>query len=104
MVLESGAITLGRAADNDWVLPDPERLVSSRHCVIQFKDGRFYLTDNSTNGVELVHAGICMRRGNSEPLMDGEVIRIGEYKIQARLESELPLALAGNPKRTASRR
>ncbi|UTL90859.1 type VI secretion system-associated FHA domain protein TagH [Pseudomonas fluorescens] len=97
MVLESGAITLGRAADNDWVLPDPERLVSSRHCVIQFKDGRFYLTDNSTNGVELVHAGIRMRRGNSEPLMDGEVIRIGEYEIQARLESELPLALAGQP-------
>ncbi|NIE75296.1 type VI secretion system-associated FHA domain protein TagH [Pantoea sp. Ap-967] len=86
MVLETGAITLGRATDNDWVLPDPERLVSSRHCVIQFKDGRPYLTDNSTNGVELVHAGIRMRRGNSEPLMDGEVIRIGEYEIQVRLD------------------
>lgn len=42
MRLETGAITLGRAADNDWVLPDPERLVSARHCVIQFKDGRYF--------------------------------------------------------------
>ncbi|CAG8865812.1 hypothetical protein PS627_01731 [Pseudomonas fluorescens] len=97
MVLETGAITVGRAADNDWVIPDPEKLVSSRHCVIQFKDGRYYLTDNSTNGVELVHAGIRMRRGNSEPLADGEVIRIGEYEIQARLDSAIAIPLAGQP-------
>ncbi|MFV3325630.1 type VI secretion system-associated FHA domain protein TagH [Pseudomonas sp. NY15372] len=94
-LLETGAITVGRAADNDWVLPDPERLVSSRHCVIQFKDGRYYLTDNSTNGVELVHAGVRLRRGNSEPLMDGEVIRIGDYEIQARIDSGLSVPIAG---------
>ncbi|QXH56376.1 type VI secretion system-associated FHA domain protein TagH [Pseudomonas maumuensis] len=94
-LLENGAISVGRAADNDWVLPDPERLVSSKHCVIQFKDGRYYLTDNSTNGVELVHAGIRLRRGNSEPLMDGEVIRIGDYEIQARIDSGLSIPFAG---------
>lgn len=97
MRLETGAITLGRAADNDWILPDPERLVSARHCVIQFKDGRYYLTDDSTNGVELVRAGIRLRRGNSEQLLDGEVIRIGEYEIQARIDANLPGALDGEP-------
>lgn len=97
MRLETGAITLGRAADNDWVLPDPERLVSARHCVIQFKEGRYFLTDDSTNGVELVRAGIRLRRGNSEQLLDGEVIRIGEYEIQARIEANLPGALEGEP-------
>ncbi len=97
MRLETGAITLGRAADNDWVLPDPERLVSARHCVIQFKDGRYYLTDDSTNGVELVRAGIRLRRGNSEQLLDGEVIRIGEYEIQARIDASLPGTLDGEP-------
>ncbi|MBK5002292.1 type VI secretion system-associated FHA domain protein TagH [Pseudomonas sp. S31] len=96
-LLETGAITVGRAADNDWVLPDPERLVSSRHCVIQFKDGRYYLTDSSTNGVELVHAGVRLRRGNSEPLMDGEVIRIGEYEIQARIDAGLSSSVGGAP-------
>ncbi|MDH0662684.1 type VI secretion system-associated FHA domain protein TagH [Pseudomonas sp. GD03858] len=94
-LLETGAISVGRAADNDWVLPDPERLVSSKHCVIQFKDGRYYLTDNSTNGVELLRAGIRLRRGNSEPLMDGEVIRIGDYEIQARIDCAVSVPLAG---------
>jgi len=84
--MDQGVMAIGRNSDNDWVLPDPERLVSSQHCVIQYKDGRYYLTDNSTNGVELVNAGIRMRRGNSEPLQDGELIRIGDYEIQARID------------------
>ena len=84
--LSQGSMAIGRSSDNDWVLPDPERLVSSQHCVIQYKDGRYYLTDNSTNGVELVNAGIRLRRGNSEPLQDGELIRIGDYEIQARID------------------
>ncbi|SEC70988.1 FHA domain protein [Pseudomonas saponiphila] len=85
-LMDQGMMAIGRSSDNDWVLPDPERLVSARHCVIQYKDGRYYLTDNSTNGVELVRAGIRMRRGNSEPLEDGEVIRIGDYEISARID------------------
>ncbi|QHF47730.1 type VI secretion protein [Pseudomonas sp. S35] len=84
--MNQGSMAIGRSSDNDWVLPDPERLVSSKHCVIQYKDGRYYLTDNSTNGVELVSAGIRMRRGNSELLQDGELIRIGDYEIQARID------------------
>lgn len=84
--MNQGAMAIGRSSDNDWVLPDPERLVSSQHCVIQYKEGRYYLTDNSTNGVELVKAGIRMRRGNSELLQDGELIRIGDYEIQARID------------------
>lgn len=85
-LMDQGMMAIGRSSDNDWVLPDPERLVSARHCVIQYKDGRYYLTDNSTNGVELVRAGIRMRRGASELLEDGEVIRIGDYEISARID------------------
>lgn len=84
--MDQGVMAIGRSLDNDWVLPDPERLVSSQHCVIQYKDGRYYLTDNSTNGVELVNAGIRLRRGNSELLQNGELIRIGDYEIQARID------------------
>ncbi len=94
--MNQGAMAIGRSAENDWVLPDPERLVSSQHCVIQYKDGRYYLTDNSTNGVELVKAGVRMRRGNSEPLQDGELIRIGDYEIQARIDFNVQ-AVASQP-------
>jgi type VI secretion system protein len=90
--MDQGVMAIGRSLDNDWVLPDPERLVSSQHCVIQYKDGRYYLTDNSTNGVELVNAGIRLRRGNSEPLQHGELIRIGDYEIQARIDFNVQAA------------
>ena len=87
--LEYGSMAIGRGPDNDWVLPDPARLVSTKHCLLQNRDGRYYITDSSTNGVELVKAGVRMQRGNSELLNHGEVIRIGEYEIQVALESSI---------------
>jgi type VI secretion system protein len=86
ITLGTGVMTIGRNRENDWVISDSERLVSSRHCVIQYRNGHYYLTDNSTNGVELANAGIRMRRGNSELLEDGELIRIGDYEILVRID------------------
>lgn len=98
--LNEGTIRIGRGPANDWVLPDPERLISSQHCVVQYRDGHYYLTDNSTNGVELVRAGLRMRRGSSERLVDGETFRIGDYEIQARIDSSFQLG-AGDAGRGA---
>src|SRR5581483_5446396 len=42
--------TIGRSADNDWVLPDPLRYVSAHHARVDFRNGRFMLVDLSTNG------------------------------------------------------
>ncbi|MEN0105805.1 MAG: type VI secretion system-associated FHA domain protein TagH, partial [Pseudomonas sp.] len=84
--LGEGTLTIGRGPENDWVLPDPERLVSSQHCTVQCRDGVYYLTDNSTNGVFLVQSAIRMRRGNSERLENGETIRLGEYDILVQLD------------------
>ena len=100
--MDNGVMAIGRSPENDWVLPDPERLVSSRHCVVQYKDGRYYLTDNSTNGVELVNAGIRLRRGNSEPLEDGELIRIGDYEIRVRISLDLSVGGIGSASADAS--
>ncbi|MGV8480889.1 FHA domain-containing protein, partial [Pseudomonas aeruginosa] len=77
--------------------PDPERLVSSRHCTILNRDGVYYLTDTSTNGVLLVNAGHRLRRGNSEPLQDGETVRLGEYDILVQLGHDIALPGSGNP-------
>ncbi|RTU70819.1 type VI secretion system-associated FHA domain protein TagH [Pseudomonas aeruginosa] len=96
-VLDQGQLTIGRGPDNDWVLPDPERLVSSRHCTILNRDGVYYLTDTSTNGVLLVNAGHRLRRGNSEPLQDGETVRLGEYDILVQLGHDIALPGNGNP-------
>lgn len=85
--LDRGELRIGRAPDNDWVLPDPERLVSSHHCTIQSRDGTYYLTDTSTNGVLLADAGVRLQRGNSEPLRDGEHLRLGDYELLVRIDA-----------------
>ena len=35
VVMRGGSVTLGRGDDNDVVLPDPDRMVSKHHCVIE---------------------------------------------------------------------
>lgn len=102
--LDRGELRIGRSAENDWVLPDPERLVSSQHCTIQFRDGTYYLTDTSTNGVMLAQSGVRLRRGNSEPLMDGEILKLGEYEILVQVQGmsmqpvgAAPISTGGDP-------
>ena len=35
-----GEFTIGRGPDNDWVLADPDRHLSKRHCVLAFRSGQ----------------------------------------------------------------
>ena len=63
---------IGRAHDNDWVLPDPQRYLSAHHARVQFRDGTYYLLDTSTNGVYINESADARsgRRG-AYPLRDG---------------------------------
>ena len=42
--------SIGRSAENDWVLPDDMRYVSGRHARIIFHKCRYLLQDTSSNG------------------------------------------------------
>jgi len=72
--------SIGRAQDNDWVLPDPDRFISSRHAAIAYRDTRYYITDVSLNGV-LVN-GHKLGQGNSTVLSDGDTLGFGEYEVR----------------------
>ena len=48
--LDGHGLVIGRAGHVDWTLPDPQALISSVHCEIDFNDGGYWLTDRSTNG------------------------------------------------------
>jgi type VI secretion system protein len=80
--------TIGRSADNDWVLPDPLRYVSAHHARVQFREGHFYLQDVSTNGVYVNDdmEPLAKRGSAGYRLASGDVLRIGEYHILAALE------------------
>ena len=83
--------TIGRSADNDWVLPDPLRYVSAHHARVQFRNGRFFLQDLSTNGVFVNDESQPLARRDSEgyPLRNGDVIRVGDYQIVVALDGEI---------------
>jgi len=85
--------TIGRSADNDWVLPDPLRYVSAHHARVQFRNGRYYLQDVSTNGVFVNdEAEPLSRRGSDgHPLSSGDVFRVGDYQIMVALEGDIDI-------------
>jgi type VI secretion system FHA domain protein len=85
--------TVGRAPDNDWVLSDEHRYVSSRHAVIDFQAGAYYLVDTSRNGVFVNGADTPVGRGHPQRLFDGDRLRIGELQIAVEIsgdESNIP--------------
>lgn len=73
--------TIGRAPDNDWVLTDEKRYISSRHALIDFQGGAYYLVDTSRNGVFINDADTAVGRGHPQRLFDGDWLRLGEYTI-----------------------
>src|SRR5580704_8134675 len=81
--------TIGRSADNDWVLPDPARYVSAHHARVQFRAGHFYLQDVSTNGVYVNDdmEPLAKRGSSGYRLANGDVQRIGEDHIVADREA-----------------
>lgn len=86
--VETGALVIGRSDDSDWVLADPERIVSKRHCRIERQAGGFLLTDMSTNGV-LVN-GVPLEREASRTLVDKDVLTLGDAIIAVAIETEAP--------------
>ena len=92
--LETGRLTVGRGADNDWVLADPDRTLSKNHCRIDASEAGFLLTDLSTNGVFLAGAPQPVGRGHSVALEDGDVVALGPYRLHAVISGQDTPALA----------
>jgi len=85
----SGA-TFGRAADNSWVLPDTERVVSSRHATLAFQNGQYLLIDHSTNGTFINGNATPLGQGNSVAINNGDVLAMGPFQLQAILRERAP--------------
>ena len=95
-VIDRQSASLGRAPDNDWVLSDPERVLSGRHCTIEYRDGGYFITDTSTNGIFINESQQRLGRGKSARLNDGDRFTLGDYEIQVSLshseENDTPAA------------
>ena len=76
--------SIGRAADNTWVLPDAK--VSRWHALISFQDGGFFIEDLSRNGVCLNDWNNRIAGGRPHPLKAGDTLFIDPYQIEVSLE------------------
>lgn len=85
--LHGGSLTVGRGAENGWVLPDPDLLLSRQHCVFEAAGSGFRVTDTSTNGVFLNGSEQAIGRNATAPLSSGDRIRVGRFIIEAMVES-----------------
>lgn len=73
-------LSVGRSSDCDLVLPDPEKFLSKRHCILERRDGDYLLTDTSTNGTFL-NFGTEPLDAAPTPMSHGDVILIGQYEL-----------------------
>ena len=88
IVLGVSGGSIGRALDNDWALPDPRRYLSGHHARIHFRQGGYFLEDASTNGVYVNDAAAPQGRRGLYALRDGDLLRMGEYRIRVSIDAE----------------
>jgi len=73
--------TIGRATDNEWILPDPERYLSGKHVRVDFRAGAYILVDTSSNGTYVNGAQVPLGKYHDYALKDGDYVRLGEYEL-----------------------
>ena len=88
---------IGRNVDNDLVLPDAERYVSSHHAKISFRSGKWIVEDTSTNGVFINGADTPIAVDGPHVLQDGDRLRMGDYELLVSIDerSDFPADASG---------
>jgi len=94
-VFDAAGGTIGRLPDNRLVLPDP--YVSSRHAVIRYANGSFYIEDTSTNGVCVNSPANRLAAGVPCALKSNDVILIDAYEIRATISGETRASVPTDP-------
>lgn len=87
---------IGRGAGCDWILPDAHRLISSHHALVSYREGRYFLTDISSNGIGVSGSMERLDKGQARPIIEGEVYQLGRLEIRARLVAHERRSFAQN--------
>ncbi|MER8367641.1 type VI secretion system-associated FHA domain protein TagH [Mesorhizobium sp. M0306] len=70
----------------DWILPDPDKFISGRHCQIRYEAGAFWLHDISRNGTFI--NGSSQRITGPRRLDHGDRLLVGRYVIFVSIDDE----------------
>ncbi len=72
--------TIGRADNNQLVLPDPDRTISRVHAQVVFRNGGYAILDRGSNAVMV--NGTPLGNGREAPIRDGDRLTIGGYELR----------------------
>ena len=88
--VRGGEFSIGRGQDNGWVIADPERHLSKRHCRLVYGAGvgDWELHDLSANGTFLNQAAEPVGRGASQKLRSGDRIKFGLYELEVIIDED----------------
>ena len=70
----------------DWTLPDPDKVISGRHCEVRYQAGSFWLHDVSRNGTFV--NGSSQRMKAPHRLTQGDRLLIGRYVVAVSVDEE----------------
>ncbi|HKE46334.1 MAG TPA: type VI secretion system-associated FHA domain protein TagH [Steroidobacteraceae bacterium] len=79
---------IGRAPENDWVLPNP--YVSRHHATVRCIGGIFYIESTGENGVAVGAPDSVLPQMERHRLANGDRLYIDEYEIAVTLSSAQP--------------
>lgn len=81
-------LTIGRAPENDWVLPDP--YISKRHARIRFEGGQFLVEGLGRNPIAIGRADNAIPANEPRLLKVGDRIFFDEYEVLVKLLQREP--------------
>ncbi|MCB2135302.1 MAG: type VI secretion system-associated FHA domain protein TagH [Rhodobacteraceae bacterium] len=87
VVMQGPSLTIGRGEENDLMLPDPDRLISKRHCSIEDSGGDIVVVDLSTNGTFLNYGKVALGKVPT-PLNDGDILTMGPYELLVEIKPD----------------
>jgi type VI secretion system FHA domain protein len=86
--VRGGEFSIGRGKDNQWVVADPERHLSKKHCQFTYGAGEWEVQDFSTNGTFLNQSSDPIGKGASQKLRNGDRVKFGLYEIEVIIDEE----------------
>ena len=88
--VRGGEFTIGRGQGNEWVIADPERHLSKRHCRLVYGAGvgDWELHDLSSNGTFLNQSPEPVGQGACQKVRNGDRIKFGPYELEVIIDED----------------
>ena len=93
-VFDRERVTIGRGEENHLTLSDPKRVVSTEHAAIRRTEEGYELVDRGSKNFTYV-GGTRLTAGQPYALSEGDVVRIGDFRIEFQRVERAPAPAAG---------